>query len=383
VINPGQQIGVLGGGQLGLFFTTAAKRLGYRVVVWDPDPHAPARSCADVFIGAAFDDAHAMRSFLQDTRAVTYEWENIPVHVVELIEKEVPVRPGSTVLGLLQNRASQKHFLSAHGLHTAQFQPVQNPQALPLLADAVGLPCLLKTATAGYDGRGQWSIESPQDALTLSEQLHHQPHAAGWLLEQRISFHKEISIIVVQSEHGDVHTYPIAENWHEHGILRMSQVPAEVDPDLTSRIISLARSAVMALGEPGVYCVELFLTHDDDILINEIAPRPHNSGHYSMEVCSISQFEQQVRMLCGLPLIAPRLLSAAVLINILGSEIQRLDAPARFRQLLSVQGATLYHYRKQAVRVGRKMGHVVVSDQEPQRAMERARTVLALLHRDM
>lgn len=376
MILPGDQIGVLGGGQLGMFFTAAAKRMGYRVAVWDPDPQAPARSWADTFIGADFDDPQATRSFLSETKGVTYEWENIPARLVEMIEKEVTVHPGSRVLCLLQNRISQKRFLSEQGLPIAPFHAFQDPKALPRLAEELGLPCICKTATAGYDGHGQWRLERSNEVTALSGFLQDQPHPTGWIVEKRVPYLKELSILVVQGEHGSLQTYPIAENWHENGILRMSRVPAEIDPDLVPQIIFLASRAVTALGEAGVFCVEMFLMNHGEVLINEIAPRPHNSGHYTMDVCSVSQFEQQVRALCGLPLITPQLLSAAVLINILGHEIELLHSPEGLMQLLSIQGTRIYHYRKQAVRTGRKMGHVLLTDPEPRRAMEQAQTVL-------
>ncbi len=363
-----------------MFFAAAAKRMGYRVAVWDPDPQAPARSWADTFIGADFDDPQATRSFLSETKAVTYEWENIPGSLVERIEKEVTVHPGSRVLCLLQNRISQKRFLSEQGLPIAPFHAFQDPKTLPRLAEALGLPCILKTATAGYDGRGQWHLDQSDEVTALSGLLQNQPHPTGWIIEKRVSYLKELSLIVVQGEHGGLETYPIAENWHENGILRMSQAPAEIDPDLACQITSLASRSVTALGEAGVFCVELFLMNHGEVLINEIAPRPHNSGHYTMDVCSVSQFEQQVRALCGLPLIAPQLLSTAVLINILGDEIGLLHLPERLRQFLSIQGARIYHYRKHAIRTGRKMGHVMVTDSEPKRAMERAQMVLAHLN---
>lgn len=379
MILPGDQIGVLGGGQLGMLFTAAAKRMGYRVAVWDPDPEAPARSWADTFIGADFGDPQAIRSFLSETKGVTYEWENVPARLVEMIEKEVTVHPGSRVLCLLQNRMSQKRFLREQGLPIAPFHTFHEPEALPRLAEELGLPCILKTATAGYDGHGQWHLERSNEVTALSGFLQNQPHPTRWVIEKRVSYLKELSIIVVQSEHGSVQTYPVAENDHDKGILRMSRVPAEIDSDLVPQIISLAIRAVTALGEAGAFCVEMFLMNHGEILINEIAPRPHNSGHYTLDVCSVSQFEQQVRALCGLPLIEPQLLSAAVLINILGDEIQLLHSPEGLRQLLSIPGARLYHYRKHAIRTGRKMGHMLLTDPELKRAMERAQTVLALL----
>jgi len=379
MIVPGEQIGILGGGQLGLFFAASAKQMGYKIVVWDSDPNAPASLWADAFIAADFEDPQAMQSFLKDTQAVTYEWENIPARLVEGIEKTVRVCPGSRVLRLLQNRVVQKQFLKDQRLPVTPFEAFQDSKALPGLVDALGLPCIVKTATSGYDGRGQWSIESLQEAHTLSESLQSQPHFTGWIIEKRVSYLKELSVIVAQSESGEVHAYPIAENQHENGILRMSRVPAQIDSDVVSHVVSIAKKTLKALGEAGVFCVEMFLLHHGEILINEIAPRPHNSGHYTMDVCSVSQFEQQVRMLCGLPLIEPRLFSDAILINLLGDEINRLHASEPLRQILSRSGIRLYHYRKQAVRAGRKMGHLLIMEQAAEKAMEQAQEILALI----
>ena len=344
-----------------MFFTATAKRMGYKVAVWDPDPDAPARSWADSFIAADFEDPQAMQSFLRGTKGATYEWENIPATLVETIEKEITIRPGSRTLRLLQNRISQKRFLKEQGFPVAPFHPVQDPKALPALAAELGLPCICKTATAGYDGHGQWHLSTPHEVTALSGRLQNHPHPAGWILEKRIPYLKELSILVVRSEQGNTQSYPIAENDHESGVLRMSRVPAEIDPALAPRITPLAVRAVNALDEVGVFCVELFLIDQGNVLINEIAPRPHNSGHYTLDACSVSQFEQQVRTLCGLPLIEPQLLCAAVLVNIVGEEIRLLHSPEGLRTLFSIPGARVYHYRKEAVRPGSSVASSIVN----------------------
>jgi len=379
MILPGDQIGILGGGQLGMFFSAAAKRMGYRVAVWDSNPHAPARSWADTFIGADFDNPQAIHSFLKETRGATYEWENIPATLIERLEKDIPMRPGSRVLRLLQNRVSQKRFLKEQGFPVAPFHAFFDPNVLPALATELGLPCICKTATAGYDGHGQWPLTKPDEVTALAQLLQDQPHPSGWILEKRVPYLKELSLLVVRSDLGSLQCYPIAENDHAGGVLRTSRVPAEIDPALIPKITSLAVRAVNALSDAGVFCVEMFLVDQGEVLINEIAPRPHNSGHYTLDVCPVSQFEQQVRALCGLPLIAPQTLCAAVIVNIVGQEIQILNSPEGLRNLLSIPGARLYHYRKEAVRTGRKMGHVMVMDKEAKVATERAQTVLDIL----
>lgn len=381
MIKPGQKIGVLGGGQLGMFFAVTAKRMGYPVVVWDPDVNAPARSCADLFIGAPFDDVAAYRAFLKETCAVTYEWENIPPNLADAIEVEVPLRPTSRVLRLLQNRVLQKQFLSERGLPVTPFWTFDDPATLPTLP--LDFPAVCKTATGGYDGHGQFRLNRTQDAAALAQTLRSHPSffrktsSARWVVEQWVPHLKELSLILACDSEGRIIPYPISENVHERGILRTSQTPADINPALARRATSLASDAVAALQSAGVFCVELFLLPDGALCINEIAPRPHNSGHYSMDAATVSQFEQQVRVLCGLPIIAPKLLSCAVMVNILGHEIDTLQSHTK--ELFSLPGARVYHYRKQTVKAGRKMGHITLLDSDPQVAMQQAEKVRRLL----
>lgn len=380
MIPQGSSIGVLGGGQLGMFFTVAAKQMGYRVVVWDPNSEAPARSFADSFIGAPFNDPKALLSFISESRGVTLEWENIPADLVAEIEKKIIMRPGSAVLRLVQNRAIQKNFLRDHGLKVAPFYFFHNPEALFLHASALGFPCIVKTASSGYDGQGQWHITNADQIQELIEHFKKQTCPSGWVIERKIDFQKELSVIVVRYDSGEILTYPVAENIHEQGILRISRVPAEISKEEESQATALAAKAVGALEASGatslagVFCVEMFLDKNGELLINEIAPRPHNSGHYSMDVCSVSQFEQQVRVLCGLALIPVNLLSSAVLINILGSEIAKVS-----NAILSITGIRFYDYKKSVVKPGRKMGHLLVVNEDAKFAMGQARKVVSLL----
>jgi len=373
MIPHGSPIGVLGGGQLGMFFTAAAKQMGYRVVVWDPNPQAPAHSIADIFIGAPFDDSQALLSFISQTRAATYEWENIPADLVSEIEKKVITIPGSAVLRLLQNRATQKNFLHGHHFPVSPFYCFQNPETLFLHAASLGLPCIIKTASLGYDGQGQWHLTDVHQINGVIEQLKRQPSPSGWVLEKKIAFQKELSVMVVCGDSGETFTYPVSENIHEQGILRISRVPAKVNKEEEDKATSLAAASVKTLKASGVFCVEMFLTQNRELLINEIAPRPHNSGHYSMDVCSVSQFEQQVRILCGLPLIAPNLICPAVLVNILGSEIETLTD-----EMHSVTGLRCYDYKKSVVQPRRKMGHLLISNKNADKAMEQAQQILSL-----
>ena len=358
-ILPGTMLGVLGGGQLGAMFITAARRLGYRVAVWDPDPEAPAHKIADRSFSASFTDCSALEQFRSAVSAVTYEWENIPVAVTETLEQSVPVRPGSAILRVLQNRLGHKTFLAERGFPVAAFRAVSDPKDLTSTAAAIGFPCLCKTTTAGYDGKGQWRLSSASEAANLQERLNHSASSnREWIVEQFLAFTKELSVLVVRAADGDRRVYPVADNVHEAGILRTTVVPAVIDGVIAERAQSIAITAIDALNGVGVFCVELFLMPDGMLLINEIAPRPHNSGHYTLDACTVSQFEQQVRALCGLPLGEVRLLSSAAMVNLIGADMARASSEDGLIALLQVPGSTLHVYGKTSMRPGRKMGHV-------------------------
>src|SRR5581483_8848817 len=375
----GGKLGILGGGQLGTFFTVAAKRLGYRVTVWDPDPAAPAGAWADRFISSRFDDPEGLQSFLTESEAATYEWENIPVSLVEAIEAKQTVRPGSRILRLLQNRISEKSFLAENGFPVTPFRAAMHPSEFQKEVEALGLPVICKTATAGYDGHGQWRLNRSEEVEALAARL--QQRATGWIVEKRVPYLKELSVVVARNDRGALTAYPVTDNLHEKGILRLSQVPASIDPALARKATDLAADVIAALNGVGVFCVELFLLEGERLLVNEIAPRPHNSGHYSMDVCTVSQFEQQVRILCSLPLVAPQLLSPAVMINVLGREIDALASPERFDRLLAIPGNGIYHYRKEIVNEGRKMGHLTIADPDLKSALEKADQARSILDR--
>ena len=377
MIAPGSRLGVLGGGQLGLFFAVAARQMGYSVVVWDPDPGAPAHRWADRSVCLPFESSAGLRDFLKDTAAVTYEWENLPAPQVLAIEAAVRVRPQGGVLRLLQNRIAQKQFLVQCGLPVVPFRPLSDPDALPAALAEIGFPAVCKTATAGYDGRGQWRIGHAQAVPHLSTQL--PDGSTGWVLEKWVPHTHELSVIVARGEDGEIASYPVAENVHENGVLRRSRVPAFLSSADAERAIRLAEDAVTALSGIGVFCVEFFLLSDGALLINEIAPRPHNSGHYTLDAATTSQFEQQVRILCGLPLGAPQLRVPAAVVNILGREIEAVRAGATFQKMLSISGVHVYLYGKLLVKPGRKMGHICVTDSDPSGVDQKAGQVAALL----
>lgn len=365
---------------MGAMFITAARRLGYRVAVYDPDPDAPAHKIADRSFCRPFTDGDALEQFRRVVSAVTYEWESIPVSVAHALEQSVPVRPGSAILGVLQNRLDHKSFLAERRFPVASFRGFSHPKELTETAAAIGFPCLCKTATAGYDGKGQWRLSSASEAKSLQERLSQSASSnSRWIIEQFLGFTKELSVLVVRAANGDRRVYPVAENVHEAGILRTTLVPAAIEAVFAERAQAIAIAAVEALTGVGVFCVELFVMPDNTLLINEIAPRPHNSAHYTLDACTVSQFEQQVRALCGLPLGEVRLLSPAAMINLIGEDLTRARSEEALLALLEVPGSKLHVYGKKSVRPGRKMGHVTFLAEQAGRALEQATSLQRIL----
>lgn len=358
VIEPGATLGVLGGGQLGAMFATAARRMGYVIAVWDPDLEAPAHRIADYSLVRPFTDADARTEFTQCVRAVTYEWENVPADLREQLERDLPVRPSSRVLRVIQDRIEQKTFLRSHGLAVPTFSTLSSPDELGRQT-MPPYPLVCKTATAGYDGKGQWKILRAEDCPAVQQELDRSMRTGSrWILEEWLPFEREVSVLVVRGVDGASRTYPVVENVHEGGILRQTTVPADVTASVSVQVATMAEEAVRALDGVGVFCVELFLMSDGRVLINEVAPRPHNSGHYSLDACTVSQFEQQVRTLCGLPLGEIRLLSPAVMLNLIGDEVRLATAAPAAQELLGEPGAVVHLYGKRVIRPKRKMGHV-------------------------
>lgn len=372
MIVPGSTIGVLGGGQLGDMFAVAARRLGYGVAVWDPDPAAPALRGADVPLVADFRDDQTSRRFAASVRAVTYEWENVPAETCRRLEQTVPVRPSAGVLHILQNRLSQKRHFAERGIPVTPFLAATSVAELAR-AGQVGFPCLCKTATTGYDGKGQWKLAREEDVARLQTELAERGESrAVYILEQWVAFEQEISVLVVRSAREELRLYPVVDNVHEGGILRSTRVPGHLAPALSERAQAMARAAVEALDGVGVFCVEMFVLPDGELYVNEVAPRPHNSGHYTLDACTVSQFEQQVRALCELPLGEARLLAPAVMVNLIGEDLLRVQAEPELGALLAVPGAKLHLYGKRSVRPRRKMGHVTFVGEKPDTVWEAA-----------
>jgi 5-(carboxyamino)imidazole ribonucleotide synthase len=372
-----QTIGVIGGGQLGRMFTLDAKRMGYDVITLDPQPRSPCGQIADEQIVAAYDDMNAIDDLGRRTDIVTYEFENIAIESVQRLEQDgFAVTPGSNVLRITQNRLLEKAFVAECGIPVAQFAEVNTAEDLSRAGQRIGFPAVLKTVRGGYDGKGQWRVENAQqgrESLT-------QAKGAQLIYEQFVPFACEISVVCTRNAAGEIVTYPAAENIHDRGILYISIVPARVDAALAQRAASYAKKIATALEIVGTFCVEFFVTRDGQVLVNEIAPRPHNSGHYTIDATRCSQYEQHVRAICGLPLSEPELLRNAVMVNILGEGTG--NHLAGVDELLRDPDIVLHMYGKRHAVDRRKMGHftMLVNGPVDDAAIERARAARALLH---
>jgi 5-(carboxyamino)imidazole ribonucleotide synthase len=352
VILPGATVGVLGGGQLGRMFTLQARSMGYRVVVLDPDPHSPAGAVADRQIRASYDDERALAELSACCAAITTEFENVPAAALEQLARASVVRPPIGAVATAQDRIAEKTYFQSRGVATAAFRPVRSRQELIAALVEIPLPALLKTSRLGYDGKGQATVENEVDALRAFERFGEVP----CVLEQQVELDCELSVILARGSDGDIAAFPVAENRHRDGILETSVVPARISEKMAHEARELATAIAEAMQYVGVLGVELFVVRGGRLLVNEMAPRPHNSGHYTMDACSADQFEQQLRTLCGLPLARPWLMSPVAMINLLGDLWS--DGEPRWEEALRRPGVRLHLYGKAEPRPGRKMGHL-------------------------
>jgi 5-(carboxyamino)imidazole ribonucleotide synthase len=346
---PGSTIGMLGGGQLGRMFTVAARTLGYRVIILEPDFHSPAAQLSDDHIIADYDDETALAAFGQRCDVITTEFENIPAQTLEFLTQFCPVRPSAQAVKMAQDRIVEKTFVRSCGLAPVPFAAIR--QVTDIATANIHYPAILKTARMGYDGKGQVTVHSVAEAEVAFTQL----GSVDCVLEQRIALEREISVILARSVSGDVRCFPVAENEHRNGILHQSIVPARIDAALAEAAQAAATRMADKLDFIGVMAVEFFVTRQGELLINEMAPRTHNSGHYTLDACITSQFEQQVRMVCELPFGATDLLSPVVMVNMLGDLWH--DAQPNWVALLQSANTKLHLYGKHEARPGRKMGH--------------------------
>jgi 5-(carboxyamino)imidazole ribonucleotide synthase len=363
MITPPATLGMLGGGQLGRFFVMAAHEMGYRVVVLDPDPHSPAGRIADEHLLAAYDDAAALERLADQCAAVTTEFENVPADTLAYLSKFVTVRPNAEAVRTCQNRGEEKAFLKRHGFPHAPYADIR-AEADIRNANAGLFPGILKVARFGYDGKGQARVNSREEALTAWGQFRNEP----CVLEQQLKLDYEVSVVLARDEAGQVRCFPTAENSHRKGILDVSSVPARTSGCLAGNAEEIAEGIAQKMEYIGTLGVEFFVVHGQ-LYVNEMAPRPHNSGHYTIDACVTNQFEQQVRALCGLPLGESRAHSAAAMVNLLG-DIWYRDDPHIAKEpdwgkLCAVPNLKLHLYGKHHPRPGRKMGHFTVIGGDP------------------
>lgn len=370
-IVPGAWLGVLGGGQLGRMFAHAAQRLGYRVCVLDPIEEGPAGAVADRQIVAGYEDARALDELGSLCAAVTTEFENVPAASLERLARLVPVRPDAAAVAVAQDRLREKSFLQGCGIAVAPHAPVLSEESLAGAAASDLFPGILKTTRLGYDAKGQVAVEGPGSLREAWQALRRVP----CVLEKRLALRRELSVVVARGAAGALASFPVCENVHRGGILARTWLPARVAPACAQEAQRIAERVAEALAYVGVLCLELFELEDGSLVANEMAPRPHNSGHATIEACACSQFDQQVRTLAGLPLAEPRLLAPAVMINLLGD--LWLDSPQGPRaplwdRVLAVPGTRLHLYGKAEPRPGRKMGHLTVLGESMEQADARA-----------
>jgi 5-(carboxyamino)imidazole ribonucleotide synthase len=365
MILPGATLGLLGGGQLGRMFTMRAREMGYRVTVLDPDPASPAGQVADRHLRAAYDDPAALDELARTCAAVTTEFENVPAGSLRALAARVTVRPPVHAVAIAQDRIAEKTFLRERGFPTAPFRPVTRAEDLHPAFAALGPPALLKTSRMGYDGKGQAAVATIADLEHAFARFGEVP----CVLERRLELESELSVVLARGADGDVRSFPVSENRHRDGILETTVVPATVPARLAADALDLAGRVAAALEYVGVLAVEMFVA-GGALSVNELAPRTHNSGHWTMDACSTDQFEQQLRALCDLPLGEAELLSPVAMVNLLG-DLWAGGEP-RWEEVFRRRGAKLHLYGKAEPRSGRKMGHLNVLARTPEQALRLA-----------
>jgi 5-(carboxyamino)imidazole ribonucleotide synthase len=385
---PGEWLGLLGGGQLGRMFCMAAQSLGFRVCVLDPIEDSPAGAVADAQIVADYHDEAALKQLAARCRAVTTEFENVPAFSLEFLAPHCAVRPAAPSVAVAQDRILEKRFVAAHDIPVAPHAVIERIDDIDGLDPAL-LPGILKSARLGYDGKGQANVATRDEASEAWSRMQRVP----CVLEKRLALRREISCVVCRGADGEITAFPVAENEHRGGILAVTIAPARIEPEVATHAQRLARAIAAALDYVGVLCVEFFVLDEGRLVVNEIAPRPHNSGHYTIDACVSSQFDEQARILAGLPLGSTQQLAPAVMLNLLGDlwfsplarisgrgaggEGERHEPP--WAGVLRIPGAKLHLYGKREARPGRKMGHVTLLGSSVDEALARANEAAALL----
>lgn len=377
IVKPGQWLGVLGAGQLGRMFCQAAQSMGYRVLVLDPETVSPAADLADDHICAAFDDTAALGEMAKRCLAVTTEFENVPARSLELLSRRTQVMPGARAVGPAQDRCLEKRFIASMGVPVAPYAEIRATADIEAAPENL-FPGILKVAQLGYDGKGQFRVANRQEALAAFEQA----QQVSCVLEAKLELAYELSVILARDMQGRQVVYPVSRNIHHDGILAVTHVDG-----VSSPIANAAREAAgkiaEGLGYHGVLCVEFFVLKDGSLIANEMAPRPHNSGHYTQNACVTSQFEQQARVMAGVALGQTRLLSPAIMLNLLGDAWLQGDSVVPVEPdwdgVLAKPGTSLHLYGKREARLGRKMGHINVTAETFAHALECANEIVDLL----
>ena len=365
VIVPGAALGVLGSGQLGRMFAIAARRMGYRVHTFSPEEDSPTGQVADLEVTAPYEDLDALRTFAGGVEVVTFEFENVPIEAVDAIEALAPVRPSGVALHTAQERAREKTFLADRGIPTAPFARAATLDELWDAVARVGTPAVIKTAAFGYDGKGQHKVTTPADIEHIWTAIGHQEA----VVEKFISLQAEISVVAARGVTGEVVEYQPFENRHRNHILDVTTVPAKIPPAIAAQAAEIVRDILHELQYVGVLCVEFFLSTDGELLVNELAPRPHNSGHLTFDAAMTSQFEQQVRAICGLPLGSPEIPRPAAMANLLGE--LWVDGEPNWAAACRFTDVKLHLYGKTDPRPGRKMGHLTATGRTVEEAQDR------------
>ncbi|MEM9728307.1 MAG: 5-(carboxyamino)imidazole ribonucleotide synthase [Myxococcota bacterium] len=366
---PGATIGIIGGGQLARMMILEARRMGLRVAVLAPQNES-ATPLADHWVQGALDDRDAAMKLAEISDVITLDTEHVPATLLAEVEATCPVRPGSSVLRTIQDRQTQREFLGSIGAPQPRTAPVDSVATLEAGVEAIGLPCVLKTRRAGYDGKGQTLIREQGDLALAWDQVGQQPA----VLEEFVDFDFEVSVLLARRPSGEMAFYPMAHNRHRNHILNITMAPAPVSPELEAQAVEVAGQIATALDHVGMMAVEMFVVEGSRLLVNEIAPRPHNSGHYTFGACATSQFEQHVRAVANLPLGDPTLMRPAATVNLLGDLWQ--NGEPDWHAVLAHPKARLHLYGKLEPRAGRKMGHVLVVDDEPDRAAHVSESLL-------
>lgn len=369
-----QTIGIIGGGQLGKMMLLEAKKMGFYAVILDPTFHCPAHSLADEHIVASFDDEVAIRKLADRVDVITYEFEHIGVEVLKELEEEGHIiYPTPKSLAIIQNKYKQKELLKKKRIPVPDFIYVSSVEDMKEAGKLFGYPFILKSCRGGYDGKGNMVVNSPEELLFAFESLGGETEEL--MAEEFVSFTKEISVLACRGIDGETAVYPVGENIHQNNILIKTMVPAQISKTLTSRAMNLANRVMKVFEGVGMFCVEMFVTEDKKLLVNEVAPRPHNSGHYSIEGCVTSQFEQHIRAITGIPLGDTSLIQPTVMRNILGEELGAGEPEiCGVKEALSIPGVFLHIYGKEKTSPRRKMGHITAVAKTLEEAIQKVDT---------